>query len=83
MDTQVIMLDDIVENVYPGDFNTQKSAYAELGPHFFDALAAEVGKRVDQCGGKVPVISGEYQSREQLCLFDVIPQLILSKASLV
>jgi hypothetical protein len=33
-------------------------AYDELGPRFFDALAAEIGRRLEDCGKSVPVVTG-------------------------
>ena len=33
-------------------------AYDDLGPRFFDALAVEIGRRLEGCGNSVPVVTG-------------------------
>jgi hypothetical protein len=33
-------------------------AYEEFGPRFFDALAAEIGRRLEDCGKSIPVVTG-------------------------
>lgn len=51
-------LDDIVAKAYTDDIYKQQVAYDKLGPRFFDALAVEIGKRLEACGDSIPVVTG-------------------------
>lgn len=51
-------MDDLVESAYTEDMYKQKLAYEELGPRFFDALAVDIGRRIEECGDAVPVVTG-------------------------
>lgn len=45
--------------VYTDDIYKQKTAYDDLGPRFFDALAEKIGEKMEACGSRVPVITGK------------------------
>ena len=55
----MVTLDDLVESAYSPDKYKQQTAYEELGPRFFDALAVEIGRRLEECGDSVPVVTGK------------------------
>ncbi|KAG4438651.1 hypothetical protein IFR05_005868, partial [Cadophora sp. M221] len=55
---KLVSLHDIVAAAYGEDQTLQKAAYDDLGPRFFDALAVEIGHRIESCGDGVPVITG-------------------------
>jgi hypothetical protein len=55
----MVVLDDIVAKAYGENKYRQTLAYDELGPRFFDALAIEIGHRLQACGQRVPVVTGE------------------------
>jgi hypothetical protein len=57
----MVTLEDIVEKAYSDDLYKQRVAYDELGPHFFDQLAVEIGKRLEACGEAVPVVTGMFK----------------------
>jgi hypothetical protein len=48
-----------VAEVYTDDIYKQKTAYDDLGPRFFDALAEKIGEKMEACGSRVPVITGK------------------------
>lgn len=58
----MVSLHDIVAKAYGEDQAQQKLAYDELGPRFFDALAVEIGLRLEECGSIVPVVTGIFQT---------------------
>ena len=58
---KVVFLDDIVEHAYQSDPNGPEAAYEELGTHFFDRISIKIGERIQECGDKVPVITGEHK----------------------
>ncbi|KAH6664680.1 aspartate kinase [Halenospora varia] len=58
INAKLATLDDLVESVYTEDMYKQKLAYEELGPRFFDALAVDIGRRIEECGDAVPVVTG-------------------------
>ena len=58
---KVVLLDDIVERAYQSHPNGPEAAYEELGTHFFDRISLEIGKRIRECGDKVPIVTGEHE----------------------
>lgn len=44
---------------YGADLYHQNAAYDELGPRFFDVLAQNIGGKLEACGDRVPVVTGE------------------------
>jgi aspartate kinase len=58
IDATLVTLEDIVAKAYTEDPYKQKLAFDELGPRFFDALAIEIGRKLEACGNSVPVVTG-------------------------
>lgn len=54
----MVVVDDIVAKAYGEDKYRQTLAYDQLGPSFFDALAVEIGQRLEGCGKSVPIVTG-------------------------
>ncbi|KAI9815783.1 MAG: hypothetical protein M1827_002179 [Pycnora praestabilis] len=55
---QVVLLENLVEQAYASSSQEPKIAYDKLGSRFFHPLSEEIGRRVDACHEKVPVIMG-------------------------
>ncbi|KAG9236834.1 aspartate kinase [Amylocarpus encephaloides] len=55
---KLVILEDLVDKGYSGDKHRQVEAYDTLGPRFFDVLATEIGRRLEDCGESVPVVTG-------------------------
>lgn len=45
---------------YGKDLHKQMTAYDNLGPKFFHALAKEIGKKMEACDDAVPVVTGTF-----------------------
>lgn len=58
---KIVLLDDIVEQAYQSDPNGPEAAYEELGTHFFDRISMKIGERIQECGDKVPIVTGEHK----------------------
>lgn len=58
IDATLVSLHDIITKVYGDDKHKQLMAYENLGPRFFDALAVEIGLRLEACEKSVPVVTG-------------------------
>lgn len=58
---KVVLLDDIVEQAYQNDPNGSEAAHELLGTHFFDRISIKIGERIQECGDKVPVVTGKHR----------------------
>lgn len=66
VDSELVVLDNIVDAAMSAAETTSASngdqGVAQLGQEFYDQLAVRLGERIRECGGRVPVITGEFLS---------------------
>lgn len=60
IDAELVLLDDIVQQVYGDNRKQQQRAYREQPSRFLAGLTAAIETKILNCNGKVPVITGRF-----------------------
>ncbi|KAF6226642.1 hypothetical protein HO173_012472 [Letharia columbiana] len=68
---KVVLLEDIVEQAYPSDPNGPEAAYEELGPHFYDRISIKIGEKIQECGDRIPIVTGFFGAMPHSLLHSV------------
>jgi aspartate kinase len=58
IDAEYVSLEDIVPESYVTDDSDSSSEGKILGQDFYDDLAKAIAERIEQCGRRVPVVTG-------------------------
>lgn len=60
IDAEIVLLDDIVQQVYGDSRSQQQRAYRQDPSQFLAGLTTAIEAKILQCNGKVPVITGTF-----------------------
>jgi aspartate kinase len=62
VDAELVSLENIVESAADDDETRSADGQRQLGQPFYDRLSKRLGERLNECGDRVPVITGESSS---------------------
>jgi hypothetical protein len=82
IDAELVSLIDIVAEAFGPDLHKQIAAYDELGSRFFHVLASKIGEKLEACGNKVPVVTGQSASLCRSLLLRLVHRLLRHDATL-